>query len=258
MSERLDGKVALVTGGASGIGKGGALALAAAGATVVVSDLDGARAQVAAAEIRDAGGTAYAIEADVSSSAQCTASVEEAVARAGRLDVLFHSAGTAGAGARSDYIEHLSDEGWARFVDTNLNGTFYMCRAAIPHLRAAGGGTIAVMASGRLIHGMAGQTPYAASKGGVAAFVRSLAWEIGPDDITVNSIVPGVTETEGVREYQTAVLGNDPDAMLADVAAADPLGRVSTPADIASFVVYLATAGRWITGGMHILRVQTR
>jgi NAD(P)-dependent dehydrogenase (short-subunit alcohol dehydrogenase family) len=258
MSESLEGKVALVTGGASGIGRGACLALAAAGASVVVADINEVRARATAAEIEAAGGSAWSVELDVSASEACNEGVEAAVDQGGRLDVLFHAAGTAGVSARSGNIEELSDEGWQHFIQTNLTGTFYMCRAVIPHLRRAGGGTITLMASGRLMLGMAGQTAYAASKGGVASFARSLAWEVGDGNINVNSIVPGLTETEGVREYQVEVVGADPNAMLAAEAARDPLGRVSTPADIGTFVVYLSTAGRWITGGMHVMRVQTR
>jgi NAD(P)-dependent dehydrogenase (short-subunit alcohol dehydrogenase family) len=257
LSERLEGKTALVTGGGAGIGRGGCLALAAAGAAVVVTDLDLSSAEETVAAIELAEGKAWAAVADVTDPHHCAEAIELASDRTGRLDVLFHAAGTAGVHATSARIEDLSDEVWDRFVRVNLTGSFNICRAAIPAMRSSGGGSITMMGSGRALFGMAGQTPYAATKAGVAAFARSLSWEVGPYDINVNAILPGVTDTSGVRQYQEEVLDRDPEVMLREVAEKDPLGRVSTPEDVGSFVVYLATDGRWVTGGQHSLRLQT-
>jgi NAD(P)-dependent dehydrogenase (short-subunit alcohol dehydrogenase family) len=253
MMDRLQGRTALVTGGASGIGRATCIALADEGAAIVVADIARDAANAVVDEVIARGGTAVAAAVDVSDSASCDAAVALAAKETGRLDVLFHAAGLH---VHNREVADTSDELWHRLIQTNLTGTFYVCRAAIPHLREAGGGTIALMASGRVVLGTAKQTAYAASKGGVASFTRSLAWEVGPDGINVNSIIPGFVAKEGSLGFMRDQ-GIDVEETIAGLRSTDPLRGISSPEDVASFVVYLATAGRWITGGMHTLRVQT-
>jgi NAD(P)-dependent dehydrogenase (short-subunit alcohol dehydrogenase family) len=249
----LENQVAVVTGAGRGIGRAAALELSRAGAAVVVTDRDDETARDAAAEIDASGGTAWALRVDVARPQDCASLYEFTRECAGRADVLFHSAGVQ---FQTTHVEDTSDEEWRKFIDVNLNGTFYVCRALIPLIRSSGGGgSITLMASGRVENGWAGSAAYAASKGGVASFARSLAWEVGHFGINVNSIVPGITDTDGARDFQRNVLQIEPAQAAAEFAAGDPMGKVSTPQDIASAVLYLATSGRWITGQMHTLRV---
>lgn len=251
---KLSGQVAIVTGGGSGIGKGSALALAKEGAHVVVADINMESAEAIAAEIVGNGGKATAIDLDVASSDSCCAMVEKVVDKCGRIDVLFHAAGV--QFQRTTAVD-TSDEDWNRFIGVNLNGTFYVCRAVLPEMRKQESGAVVLMASGRALIGSALTTAYAAAKGGVVSFARSLAWEEGEFGISVNTINPGITDTDGARDFQKNVLGRDPAEVRAEFAAQDPLGDVSSPEDVASFVLWLATDGRWVTGQLHTLRVYT-
>lgn len=249
----LSGRVALITGGGRGIGRGAVRALAEAGASVLIGDIDPEVAQEAADEVNALGGLAWAHQVDVGDPQSCRNLVERAEREAGRLDVLFHAAGVQ---FQNTHVVNTSDEEWHRFIHVNLSGTFYVCRAAIPLIAREEGGSITLMASGRVENGRAGAAAYAASKGGVASFTYSLAWEMGPLGVNVNCLVPGVTDTDGTRAFQRGI-GVDPADAHARFAADDPMGAVSSPADVASTVLYLATAGRWITGQMHTLRVYT-
>ena len=244
----LEGKVALVTGAGSGIGKGSAQALAQAGARVIAADINHEAAQVTASEIEKQGGQATALPVDVADSASCNELVRRAVEWAGKLNILFHAAGIS---ARGTAIADLSDEAWLRVIGINLNGTFYMCRAVVPHLVEQRTGSIILMSSGRAVMGAPYNAAYAASKGGVMSFTKSLAWEVGQHGINVNCLAPGPTDTPMFRTGQT-------EEQIAAVAAADPMKRISTPEDVAKMVVFLAGEGSWITGQLHVLRIYTR
>jgi NAD(P)-dependent dehydrogenase (short-subunit alcohol dehydrogenase family) len=255
MSSGIAGKRVLVTGGGAGIGAGAARELAGSGAFVGLADINTEAAAAVATEIEGNGGNAVAIPLDTADSGSCDAAAASFAEQAGGIDVLFHAAGILQM-ERTPVVE-MSNEEWSRFIDINLTGTFYMCRSVIPHMQRGRHGTIVLMASGRVVIGGPGQTAYAASKGGVASFTRSLAWEVGGDDITVNTIIPGVVATEAVRSWVSGAEGRDADEMVADWAQRDPLGSMTTPANLGSFVAYLATDGHFITGNMHTLRVYT-
>jgi NADP-dependent 3-hydroxy acid dehydrogenase YdfG len=190
--DRLAGKVALVTGGGTGIGEGAALALAAAGVKVVVTGRRKARLDAVAAEIAAAGGEAIAVVSDVSVEADAFAAVAQAVAHYGRLDIVINSAGVNEAGG----IETLSLELWRKVIDINLWGTIYTCKAAVPHLKAAGGGDIINISStaGRRAAGLFAS--YATSKHGVNGFTESIRQELGGQNIRVCVVEPGATESE--------------------------------------------------------------
>jgi NADP-dependent 3-hydroxy acid dehydrogenase YdfG len=188
----LDGKIALITGGGTGIGEAAALALAAAGAKVAITGRRKERLDAVVAEIEKAGGTALAIQSDASKEADAFAAVAQCVAAFERLDILINSAGVNEAGG----IQSLDLDGWRKVIDINLYGTIYTTAAAVPHLKAAGGGDIINISStaGRRAAGLFGS--YATSKHGVNGFTESIRQELGGDNIRVSVVEPGATETE--------------------------------------------------------------
>lgn len=236
---KLDGKVALVTGGSKGIGAAIAAALAAEGARVVVnyaSSKAGADAVVAA--IRDAGGEAIAVQADVSDADQAQALVTRAVQEFGRLDVLVNNSGVYEMGP----LEQMTQDQYRRMFDINVLGVLLTTQAALDHL-GEGGSVINVSSSITTI-APANSAVYTGSKGAVDAITRVLAKELGPRGIRVNAILPGMVETEG--SIAAGYIGSD---MQTGIVAMTPLGRVGQPDDISGVAVFLASddAG-WVTG----------
>ena len=192
MTKNLEGKVALVTGGGTGIGEAAALALAKAGAAVAVTGRRKERLDEVVALIEAAGGKALAIQSDTSLEADAFGAVAQTVAAFGRLDIVVNSAGVNEAGG----IQSLDLDGWRKVIDINLWGTIYTCKAAVPHLQAAGGGDIINISStaGRRAAGLFAS--YATSKHGVNGFTESIRQELGGDNIRVSVVEPGATETE--------------------------------------------------------------
>lgn len=236
---KLDGKVALVTGGSKGIGAAIAAALAAEGARVVVnyaSSKAGADAVVAA--IRSAGGEAIAVHADVSNADQAQALVTRAVQEFGRLDVLVNNSGVYEMGP----LEQMTQDQYRRMFDINVLGVLLTTQAALDHL-GEGGSVINVSSSITTI-APANSAVYTGSKGAVDAITRVLAKELGPRGIRVNAILPGMVETEG--SIAAGYIGSD---MQTGIVAMTPLGRVGQPDDISGVAVFLASddAG-WVTG----------
>ncbi|MBC2667701.1 SDR family oxidoreductase [Novosphingobium piscinae] len=192
MKDPLIDKVALITGGGSGIGAAAARALSAHGATVAITGRRRDRLEAVVAAITSAGGHAVAIQSDVADETSACAAVAEAVAQLGRLDIVINSAGVNEAGG----IGTLDLAGWRKVIDINLWGTIYTCKAALPHLRAAGGGDIINISStaGRRAAGLFAS--YATSKHAVNGFTESIRQELGGENIRVCVIEPGATETE--------------------------------------------------------------
>jgi NADP-dependent 3-hydroxy acid dehydrogenase YdfG len=188
----LTGRIALVTGAASGIGEAAALALAAEGAAVAVSARRKERLEALVQRIEAAGGTALALPGDVSIEADATAVVQQTIARLGHLDILVNSAGVIEAGG----VESLSLDTWRRVIDINLMGTLYCCKAAIGTMKAQGGGDIINISStaGRRATGQFG--PYSTSKFALTGFTEGLRQEVGGTGIRVCIIEPGATTTE--------------------------------------------------------------
>lgn len=241
---RLEGKVALITGAGSGIGRATALLFAREGARVAVVGIPEAGVLATCAEITAAGGQALALPADVTSPAAVEAAVAATVDGLGGLDVVFNNAGVGLVAP----IGETSMDLWERSLAVNLTGVFLGCRYAIPAMRRLGrGGAIINSASTAALSGLPGRSAYAAAKGGVIAMTRVLAIECAPDAIRVNSLSPGATETEMVRRLYEDT--DDPEAARREHARRQPIGRLSQPEEIAQAVLYLASdAARTVTG----------
>lgn len=241
MDIRFDGKTAIITGGASGIGLGIATELAVSGASVILFDIDDAAAAAACRQIAAAGGTAAAAHVDVTDIAAVRSGIEDAVNRAGGVDIVVTSAGTA---ARHELLGHGDPGMWRTIVNINLYGTVNTCDAVIPHLVDRGGGRIITIASDAARVGSAGEAVYSATKGGVMALTRSLARELARYNITVNCVSPGPTDTPMLRGW---AVGQE--AVLDKIVRTVPLRRLGTPEDIAAGVAFLASAqASFITG----------
>jgi 3-oxoacyl-[acyl-carrier protein] reductase len=225
----LEGRVALVTGAARGIGAATALALAEAGARVALVDRDGEGIERTADAIGRAGSDALAITADVTDAPAMERAVDAVVAEWKRLDVLVNNAGI----VRDATLGKVTDEDWAATLDVNLRGTMIGTRAALRPMRAAGAGRILSATSVVARMGNYGQTAYAASKAGIIGLTRAWARELGPLGITANAVAPGFIDTEMARGVPEKVL-----ASLLQRTAARRLGR---PEEVASVYVFLAS-----------------
>jgi len=240
MADRLAGKVALVTGGGSGIGEATSKRFAAEGALVVVADLLVEKAQAVADAI---GGESFGVEVDVTSRASIARVMEETVGRCGGLDVLVCNAGVTIVGSVMD----LTEEQWDKELDTNLKSVFLCAKEAWPHLEARGGGSILSTAS------MAGQwaipadAAYCASKAGLIMLTKCMAVDGAKQNIRANCICPGFTNTPMIDGFFNDQ--PDPAAARAFAESMHPLGRLGEPSDHASAFVYLASdEAAWVTG----------
>lgn len=237
---RLGGRVAIVTGAASGIGRAIALAYGDAGARVMASDVDRERGEAAAAAIREAGGEARFVACDVSVPEQVEALVAAAVAEFGGLDVLVNNAGIPGGSLPA---HETSIEDWDRVIAVNLRGPFLCAKYAIPHLIAGGRGVIVNIASTFGMIGAHGTAAYSASKGGVITLTKQLAVDYGPRGLRVNAISPGYVDTD-MAGRRAAMAPAERSAALARREAAaglQPLGRQADPGEIGAVAVFLAS-----------------
>ena len=241
----LTGKVAIVTGGAMGIGQGIALRLAEAGAAVVVADVSLAAAEDTASQICAVGGKAKAIRADAASVADATHTVQETVRDFGRLDILVNNAGIYPMVSALEVTEAL----WDKVLDINLKGLFFYTQAAAGEMvKESHGGKIINIASIDGLHPTGNLVHYDASKGGVVMVTKALALEFGPRNITVNAIAPGAIRTPGAGG--SAV----PEEVLQSFAARIPMRRMGMPDDIAKVVLFLASsASDYMTGSVVVV-----
>jgi NAD(P)-dependent dehydrogenase (short-subunit alcohol dehydrogenase family) len=229
---RLEGKVALVVGGGSGMGRAGAAAMAAEGAKVVVSDLSLERAEAVAAAM---GGDAAALHVDVTSPELVERLVAETVERFGRLDVLYHCAADVHfVNTQDKRLTELEDDVWARMIDIHLTGTFYVLKHAGRQMVKQRSGSIIVSSTVDALVGCAGLDSYTAAKGGVTSLIRSFAAGVGRDGVRVNAIAPSFVSTEPQRVWL------DDERALSTIQSLHIL-PVPTPEQIAPFVVYLAS-----------------
>jgi NAD(P)-dependent dehydrogenase (short-subunit alcohol dehydrogenase family) len=250
MAGRVEGRVALITGGASGIGRGCAEKLAAEGATAVVTDLQDEKGAETVAAIEKAGGKAWYLHHDVTDEAAWESVVAQIRERHGRLDTLVNNAGIGIGGS----ILEMTLEDWRRQTAVNLDGVFLGTKHSIPLMRASGdGGSIINISSVAGLKGSAGLAGYCATKGGVRLFTKAVAMECAnaKDGIRVNSVHPGLIETPIWLTVGQAVnpLANAPPDLDAMSALAVPLGVKGWPEDIANGVLWLASdESRYVTG----------
>ncbi|WP_412542512.1 SDR family oxidoreductase [Longispora sp. K20-0274] len=236
----LQGKRAIVTGAASGIGLATAELFAELGARVVLADLDLERAREHADRI---GGVA--VRCDVSKAVDCERAVAVAVEAFGGLDTLFNNAGI----IRRSTVEDITEDDWDLVMAVNIKSIMLMSRYAVPHLRAAGGGSIINTGSGWGMSGGGRAVSYCASKGAVVNMTRAMAIDHGPDNIRVNCVCPGDTAT-GMLADEAAQLGATVESFYVD-AADRPLGRIGQPREIAQAVAYLASdAASFVSGAI--------
>jgi len=236
--DRLEGKVALVTGASRGIGAAIAQRLASEGAAVVVNYAGSqAAAEAVVAGIAEAGGRAVAIRADVSVPEECTKLVADTVAEFGALDILVNNAGI----TRDGLLVRMSDEDWDRVIATNLTGVFSMCRAAGKVMMKARAGAIVNISSVVGISGNAGQANYSAAKAGVIGLTKSVARELAARNVRCNAVAPGFIETDMTKDLSEP----QRDAIAATVA----MGRFGSAKDVASAVSFLASEeAAYVTG----------
>jgi meso-butanediol dehydrogenase / (S,S)-butanediol dehydrogenase / diacetyl reductase len=246
---KLAGKVAVVTGGARGIGRAIALQLARDGAAVVVADLNHEGASAVAGEIEAAGGRALGTGVDVADAASQDALVAETVDRLGRLDVMVANAGI----IQVKPLVELDPEDWDRTFAVNVRGVFLSFRAAARTMIGQGqGGRLLATASIAAKMGSPYQSHYQASKAAVVGLVRSVAWELGQHGITVNCYCPGIVDTDMwqyIDRERGRLMGRQPGELFKEMAGRSPLGRTEVPEDVAPLVSFLASEdSRYITG----------
>ncbi len=250
---RLDNKVAMITGGGRGIGKGIALVLAREGAEIVIADIDTDNAERTAQELQAAGTKASVVRCDVTSDGSAADAVAAAIAAHGRLDILVNNAGVVGNHSGSNKIT-LDD--WDLCYEVNLKGTWIMARAVVPQFRENNAGKIVNIASIAGREGGPGIAHYNASKAGVISVTQALAKELGPQNINVNAICPGLLWTDMWRHLEGMIIGDEtPDLVERrevferNLATNCPMRREQTPEDIGEAIAFLVSeAARNITG----------
>ena len=235
------GRVTLVTGGSSGIGRAAALAFAREGAVVVIADRDVAGGEHTAGLIRGAGGEAILVDADVSSATDVEALTEKVVERYGRLDCAFNNAGVDNLHAP---VGALAEDEWDRVVGINLKGVMLCMRYEIPQMLMKGGGTIVNTASVAGLIGSPQSPAYVSSKFGVVGLTKQAALDYADKGIRINAVCPGVTRT-GILE---AYLRETPEA-AAQISSQSPMGRIAEPEEIAAAVIWLSSdEASFVTG----------
>jgi NAD(P)-dependent dehydrogenase (short-subunit alcohol dehydrogenase family) len=242
---RLKGKVALITGAGTGIGRASAVLFAREGAQIAVAEINEAAGEETARFVRDIGGEAIAVRTDVTDPDSVQNAVAQTVARFGKLNVLYNNAGGSTT-ADGKVTDAQLDEFW-RAIKLDLYGTFLGCRFAVPEMIKAGGGSIINASSIVALMGMPLKDAYTAAKGGISSLTRSMAVEFAPHKIRVNAVAPGVTLTDRVRRLLVE------DGSSNKIADASPLGTMD-PMDIAQAALFLASdESHKITG--HILPI---
>ena len=241
--DKLVEKKAIITGGASGIGRAAALLFAGAGAAVVIADIDDQRGEAVVKKIHAGGGEGIYVHCDVTKAEDCQRTVQRTINSFGGVDILFNNAGIV---QRASVID-TTEEQWERVMAVNVKSVFLMSKYTIPHMVQAGGGVILNTSSGWGLVGGRDAVSYCASKAAVVNLTRAMALDHGAQNIRVNCICPGDTDTPMLR-VEARQLGENEKTFLDD-AANRPLQRIGTPQDIAQAVLYLySDAASYVTG----------
>lgn len=245
----LDGKVAVISGAASGIGYASAKLMADFGAKVVMLDINQSLGKEAAHSISLSGGMAEFIKCDVTSREDCEEAINKAKKLFGRIDILFNNAGVA---IRKNVVE-LDEKDWDLVVDVSLKGAYLLSKYAIPIMAAGGGGSIINTGSGWGLKGGDDAAAYCAAKGGLVNLTRAMAIDHGKENIRVNCVCPGDTDTPLLRS-EGRQLGIEEDLFLKSSAKGRPIERLGTPEDIANAVLFFASdLSTWVTGSTLIV-----
>ena len=242
---KLKDQIAIVTGGSRGIGRGITLKLAEEGATVVIAatTLDVANAVVE--EVQATGGTALAVQTDVTDFGSVKSAVAQTIDTFGRVDILVNNAGGSARGRMSLFADSEEDT-WDHVLNTNLKGVFYTCRAVINHMLERGSGSIVNLGSVAGMIGLASQVDYSASKGGVIAFTQALAKEVAPQGVRVNCVSPGPITSDAGRSIPPEVKAK---LAKSSLGKSTGFGHFGDPSDIANLVSFLASGeAKYITG----------
>lgn len=239
----LTGRVAIVTGAAGALGAAFARGLAAEGAAVVVADVDRDAGAAVAEDVTASGGSARFVHTDIASEESAQGCIEATVGEFGRIDILVNNAALLSEAFRRPF-EEFSARDWSRMLEVNVTGTAMMMKAGLPHMRAAGRGSIVNVASSTVFNGTRNLAPYIASKGGVIALSRAAAREFGASGIRVNVVTPGLVDTRADRgDPSGAVVGQETSI------AGRCIPRAEVPDDLVGAVVFLASDGSaFITG----------
>jgi 2-hydroxycyclohexanecarboxyl-CoA dehydrogenase len=235
--KRFDDQIAIVTGGASGIGRATAVRMAGEGAAVVIADVNGEGADGVARSISEGGGRAIALQVDVTDATGVRAMTEQAITAFGKIDILVSNAGWDRAGPFADTDEEL----WDRVIAINYRGHLATCHAALPYMRERGRGRIVTVASDAGRVGSSGEVVYSGAKGAVIAFTKGLAREVARYGINVNCVAPGLVDTP--------LLAGMPEKLIAAIVRSIPLRRTGVPEEIAAAICFFASEdAAYITG----------
>lgn len=245
---RLEGKVAIITGAASGQGQAAARLFCREGAKVVVADMDANGGQETVSEIKASGGEATFVEVDVSKMADLQRMVKAAIDTYGKLNVLYNNAGFAGIGG----LEEITEEQWDRTLNVMSKGAFFATKFAVPEIKKAGGGSIIFTSSTAGITGSTSSPIYSAAKGGVAVMTKSMAILLAPHNIRVNAICPGPIDTPFMQKFIKQPFHQDENVqaqIMAKLIGSIPIGRMGRPEEVANVALFLASdESSFVTG----------